>query len=780
MPTQLWRTTHTNKDDFLIGGAGATTLKGDLGDDLILGDSITPFTYGTTHSAAGPANIDSPLHWTTEEDPLLPNTGIPHTSLYVQAEADGMQYSSVTVGDGESITIDTDFGTFTPIAGVSSVNTLVVLELLDSTDTVVATGVYASSPGSQDPGTAVWDSNLAYTNTTGSAQTYTIRFSEDPTIDGTNDTGVFEGGETFVANISVTGHDASPPTTAGNDSLFGGGGNDWLAGQAGNDTLHGDDGDDNLFGGSGNDVLDGGAGFDTAWYNDASSAVVVSLDQAGPQNTGGGGIDTLVSIEFLTGSRFNDTLTGDDGYNTIWGGAGNDTIAGNGGTNFLYGEDGADTLLGGDGSDFLTADRGDQTVWWNNTLRAYGGDDYLYGWYGNDRLYGGAGDDRIEEVAGNDLVDGGAGNDTLIYWNIGAALTINLGIVGSQSIGVGNVTITGIENIIGSQGGDTLTGDDGANRIDGYYGADTIYGKAGDDVLLGGYGDDTIVGGAGNDTVSYDNISGDLTVDLAIATAQNTVAAGMDTITGFENLTGGPNNDHLYGNGSANTIDGYYGNDIIQGRGGDDILLGGVGDDRLDGGSGNDTMSGGTGNDVFIVGSSGDLVSEASGEGTDTVVSSVNYALGNNVEKLRLTGTAHNAHGNSLDNVIIGNGVANTISGDLGNDTLTGDAGADAFRFNTALNASTNVDTITDFAVGTDHIELDDDVFTHAGVVGTLAAGAFYVGSAAHDASDRIIYDPVTGNLYYDADGTGAGAAVLFAHLQTGLAPTNADFQIIG
>ncbi|MGD9978957.1 MAG: calcium-binding protein, partial [Hyphomonadaceae bacterium] len=109
-----------------------------------------------------------------------------------------------------------------------------------------------------------------------------------------------------------------------------------------------------------------------------------------------------------------------------------------------------------------------------------------------------------------------------------------------------------------------------------------------------------------------------------------------------------------------------------------------------------------------------------------------------------------------------------------GSDRLAGGAGADAFVFSTALGAG-NVDEITDFSVVDDTIQLDRSIFTAIGS-GALDPDAFHIGSAAADAEDRIVYNSATGALYYDADGSGAGAAVLFATLSTGLALTQADF----
>ncbi|WP_394893698.1 hypothetical protein ACG873_25900 [Mesorhizobium sp. AaZ16] len=119
------------------------------------------------------------------------------------------------------------------------------------------------------------------------------------------------------------------------------------------------------------------------------------------------------------------------------------------------------------------------------------------------------------------------------------------------------------------------------------------------------------------------------------------------------------------------------------------------------------------------------------------------------------------------------------LRGYLGNDTLTGCAGNDVFVFNTVPNSATNFDRITDFSVYADTNWLDDAIFAALGAPGVLAAGAFRIGAAAADASDRIVYNSVTGGLDYDADGTGGTGAIRFATLDAGLALTSADFFVI-
>ncbi len=146
---------------------------------------------------------------------------------------------------------------------------------------------------------------------------------------------------------------------SGNDTLNGGDGNDVLVGGDGNDSLYGGNGNDLLIGGLGNDLLDGGAGIDTASYASATSGVTVNLSIGGAQNTVGAGTDTLVAIENLIGSDFNDTLTGDGNANVLQGGLGNDTLNGGGGDDVLIGGRGDDTLTGGPGADTFLWQLGD-------------------------------------------------------------------------------------------------------------------------------------------------------------------------------------------------------------------------------------------------------------------------------------------------------------------------------------------------------------------------------------------------------------------------------------
>jgi Ca2+-binding RTX toxin-like protein len=209
-------------------------------------------------------------------------------------------------------------------------------------------------------------------------------------------------------------------------------------------------------------------------------------------------------------------------------------------------------------------------------------------------------------------------------------------------------------------------------------------------------------------------------------------------------------------------------------------ISGNAGGNVIDGGAGADFMSGRAGNDIYFVDNTGDYVFEVASEGYDTVYSTVSYTIGSAVERLVAYDPSSTANihftGNTLANEISGNAGGNLIDGGAGADFLTGNGGADAFAFTSALGGG-NIDTLVDFAAGTDRIYLDDAVF--AGLAaGTLAASAFAIGSAAADADDRIIYNQATGALYFDADGTGAAAMIQFATVHDGLAITASAFQV--
>ncbi|MFS2067299.1 retention module-containing protein [Pseudomonas sp. CT11-2] len=181
---------------------------------------------------------------------------------------------------------------------------------------------------------------------------------------------------------------------------------------------------------------------------------------------------------------------------------------------------------------------------------------------------------------------------------------------GSDSAAV-DITYQAGHTLTGTSGDDVLIAGTGNNIINAGDGNDVLtagsgnnemHGGAGNDLLFSGPGNDWLDGGTGNDTVSYAHATAGVTVDLSLLTAQNTVGAGTDTLTGIENLAGSNFNDSLTGDNNGNIINGGLGNDVLNGGGGDDFLIGGLGDNTLTGGSGADTfqwLKGNSGHDVI-------------------------------------------------------------------------------------------------------------------------------------------------------------------------------------
>ncbi|MFO1036545.1 MAG: right-handed parallel beta-helix repeat-containing protein [Geminicoccaceae bacterium] len=172
------------------------------------------------------------------------------------------------------------------------------------------------------------------------------------------DVGAYELAQTHVSHVGSTANDVLTGT-AGANTLDGRAGNDLVSGLAGNDTLKGASGSDTLDGGAGNDRMDGGTGTDTVSYASAAAGITVSLATTAQQNTGGSGLDTLLNVENLTGSRFADHLTGNAGANLLLGGSGGDELRGGAGDDRLQGGAGNDWHLeGGLGRDVLTGGSG--------------------------------------------------------------------------------------------------------------------------------------------------------------------------------------------------------------------------------------------------------------------------------------------------------------------------------------------------------------------------------------------------------------------------------------
>lgn len=585
-------------------------------------------------------------------------------------------------------------------------NTVIAaLQAVDEDSTVIT---FSLQPGSSAGFTV---SATGVVTKTGAAmaagQTYTLIIRATDDFGNTRD-------ETFTIVTGTDGNNTINVSANTNDTIvYGEDGNDTITGGSGNDTLFGQDEDDILDGGLGDDVLHGGLGdSDTASYASASGGVTVNL--AAGTATGAAGNDTLIDIENVTGSGFDDTLVGNGGANILNGGNGNDTL--NGGA-------GNDTLNGGAGNDTYV----------------FGTND------GNDSIQETSGSDTLAVVAGAALThlnfaEGGGGNldieigataVTVVdhYDTVGEELetvTFDAGtsiagyaLTGSYAMSADDVgnrdALAGVATILaGSTGNNTLNGSTNNDLLFGGAGADTLNGGDGNDLLVGGTGNDTINGGGGNDTILYrmgdgaDTVSGGTGTDtLAVmdpGTGNNTLdvvfngtrittleggtvnadvenvtadlgagtdtlaysatssavtvnlatgtASGFASVTGIENVTGTNNADTFTGNAANNVFNGGAGTDTL-------VLAGAAGTHLFGVNGGNVTVAAGDGS-----------------QGTDTLQS---------IELVRIGGVDHtlvfNGTGNQGQTVSGGtggqDGRADLILGFGGNDTLNGNGGND-------------------------------------------------------------------------------------------------------
>ncbi|MFL5079125.1 MAG: hypothetical protein ACJ8DU_04220 [Microvirga sp.] len=351
-------------------------------------------------------------------------------------------------------------------------------------------------------------------------------------------------------------------------------------------------------------LIDGGAGSDTVSYAAASHAMLINL--TGQVTTDGIVTDTLSSIENAVGSRFNDTIFGNDFDNVLDGGV-----------------EGSDQIFGGLGSDTVSYATSARNVLINlagqvtadgintDTLSSI---ENAIGSRFNDTILGNSLDNVLDGGAeGSDQLLGGVGSDTASYATSARAVLINLaGQVTADGLNID--TLSSIENAIGSRFADTIVSSGGANRIDGgsgtdtvsYIGSqramlinlpgqvttdgivddtlssienavgtafnDTIVGNDLDNVLDGGVdGSDQIFGGLGSDTVSYATSSRGVLINLAGQVTADGI--NTDALSSIENAVGSRLSDTVLGSATGNVLDGGAGADLLTGSGGDDTFV---------------------------------------------------------------------------------------------------------------------------------------------------------------------------------------------------------------
>ena len=434
----------------------------------------------------------------------------------------------------------------------------------------------------------------------------------------------------------------------------------------------------------------------------AAAAVLGGINIAGgTARDGYGDTDTLVNIQIVIGSNFDDIILGGDRADHLYGQAGNDTLIGGAGDDSLAGGAGADSYDGGGGFDLIifsprNANEAQPTTGVVASLLtgliANDG-------YGNAEVIAGGAANSIEMLIGtsfNDDLTGRANTNANVFGGVGPGYV--RGGLGADSL---RAAVADSRNVAADYLRDADANSDGfgvtvnlasQTATDGWGGTDSLFnigavrGSAFADSLIGNgdnnwfrgeAGADTIVGGNGVDFISYSDSNLGVLVNLLAGTAQDGWGS-TDSISGIEQASGSEvAGDTLLGDTVANAFNGYGGDDSLSGWVGNDTLLAHDGADTLDGGKGSDSMVGGVGNDLYIVDAAGDTVVESPGGGIDTVQSSVSWTLGDEVEALVLTGRARNGTGNTLDNSITGSAGRNSLDGDAGADTLDGGDGSD-------------------------------------------------------------------------------------------------------
>ncbi|HAC62520.1 MAG TPA: hypothetical protein DCF68_03035 [Cyanothece sp. UBA12306] len=441
----------------------------------------------------------------------------------------------------------------------------------------------------------------------------------------------------YVREIAESGEVLFEDTLENIENVIGSERGDSIIGNLSNNILKGMGGDDILLGVGGNDTLNGGDGIDTVDYIVYEFGLDINLESgtASPRESSDF-IDTLISIENVRGSDYDDNIVGNsdskrllglggddhlsifgsfDPESEFYGGDGNDTLDAELCSGTFYGGEGDDKistfrtwgeLRGGNGNDTLHAEGGETKLYGgdgNDTLSVSPYDPFepnneLYGEAGNDTLFGGPDEDLLDGGPGNDVLDGGSGNDTL-------------------DGGSGNDTLDG------GPGNDTLDGGPGNNTLDGGPGNDTLYihdsEYEGENSLYGGDGNDIIkmIGENGGFSLWIEGGNGDDYIKGKAHTIDINGGDGNDIIeatilgSSFEPIYGGNGNDRITvyyaGHGYPIGVYGENGDDVISNfEEGGVTLYGGDGIDRLIDADGSSILVGGLDRDLMLGGSGAD------------------------------------------------------------------------------------------------------------------------------------------------------------------------------
>jgi trimeric autotransporter adhesin len=738
--------TGSNGNDSLDGGSGTDVMSGGNGNDTYVVDNIGDIVSESPTALAEIDTVKANISYTlgSNLENLILTNGV------VDTNGTGNNLANTITGDSKNNVLDGKAGADKMIGGlgndtyyvdnagdIATENSVLATEI----DTVYSTVTYTLSTNVEK---LVLTGTLAI-NGTGN--------TSNNIMDGNDGNNILLGG---LGNDTLSGG-------LGNDTLSGGAGNNALAGGAGNDVYTIDSSTDSIIDTAGTDLVNSNLSYTLATGNGIENLTLIGATIANAtgnelNNTIVGNdvaniIDGGIGADSMSGKGGNDIYKVDNAADvitestlvtdidsvestvsytlalnvenlTLKAGAGNINATGNAGNNSLKGNEGNNTLSGGAGVDAMTGGDGNDTYIVDNaldlvtetstvtsqvdtvlssvsytlaaniekltlsvggigvgnssnniitttsasavTLSGGAGNDSLDGNVGNDNLDGGIGDDTMNGAAGNDTLSGAGGNDSL-------------------DGGDGN------DALDGSDGNDTLKGGTtGDDTLKGGLGNDSLDGGVGNDSLESGAGNDTLVGGAGNDIYVIDvatdvivEAAGNGTNDVVQASGsyilQDSVKVETLTLTGVYAING-------TGNMEANILNGNVANNI------------------LDGMAGADTMVGGLGNDTYKVDNILDVITEgALTTEIDSVMSSVSYTLGTNVENisLNLGAGAISATGNASKNTLMGNEFANTLDGLAGADSMNGGQGADTYKVDNAG------DIVTETFISTLAAEMD-------------------------------------------------------------------------